>query len=91
MGYGNCETTGCNDITLASSTDNGATWKYQRVTTSSMPNLTCENNPAECGFLGDYMGLAVAGGKVHMTWGDTRGQNNTVEEDAYYASVPATG
>jgi hypothetical protein len=89
--YGNCESTGCNDITLASSTDNGATWKYRRITTSSMPNATCAVVPTECGFLGDYMGLAVGGGKVHITWGDTRGRNATVEEDVYYSSVPSTG
>jgi hypothetical protein len=56
-----------------------------------MPNATCAVVPTECGFLGDYMGLAVGGGKVHITWGDTRGRNGTVEEDVYYASVPSTG
>jgi hypothetical protein len=86
--YGDCESTGCNDITLASSTNDGATWHLQRITTSSMPNLTCHNNPFECGFLGDYMSMAVAGGKVSIVWGDTRGQNGSVEEDVYYASVP---
>ncbi len=85
--YGDCENTGCNDITLA--TNSGAGWSHQRITTSSMPNLTCDINPNECGFLGDYMGLAVGGGRVHITWGDTRGRNGTTEEDVYYASVPA--
>jgi hypothetical protein len=90
-GYGDCESTGCNDITLARSTNNGASWSFQRVTTSSMPNLTCSNNPAECGFLGDYMSLALGGDRVHITWGDTRGRNDTVDEDVYYSSLPASG
>jgi hypothetical protein len=88
--YGNCEASGCNDITLGTSDDHGKSWLSQRITTSSMPNLTCEVNPDECGFLGDYMGLQVGGGKVHIAWGDTRGQNGTTEEDVYYSSVPAT-
>jgi hypothetical protein len=87
--YGQCEATGCNDITLASSDDNGAEWSYRRITTSSMPNATCALAPTECGFLGDYMGLAIDGNRVHIAWGDTRGLNGTVEEDVYYASLPA--
>jgi hypothetical protein len=85
--YGSCESSGCNDITLATSVNDGGSWSYQRITTGSMPNLTCAVNPFECGFLGDYMGLAVGGGRVHITWGDTRGRNGTTEEDVYYASV----
>jgi hypothetical protein len=88
--YGNCESSGCNDITLGTSQDNGRSWGFRRITTSSMPNAKCSVIPTECGFLGDYMGLAVGGGKVHMAWGDTRGQNGTVEEDVYHASVPAS-
>jgi len=33
------------------------------------------------------MGLAVGGGNVHITWGDTRGRDGTIEEDVYYASI----
>jgi hypothetical protein len=94
--YGNCEFDGCNDITLAKVDlvdDTGATPKqaisYTRITTSSMPNLVPSNNPAQAGFLGDYMWVHVeASGKVHLVWADTRGLNNTVEEDIYYATVP---
>ena len=56
--YGNCETTGCNDITAAqikNPTSNHPNFRYTRVTTSSMPNLTPANNPVQAGFLGDYM------------------------------------
>ena len=56
--YGNCETTGCNDITAAqirNPTSNNPSFSYTRVTTSSMPNLTPANNPVQAGFLGDYM------------------------------------
>jgi hypothetical protein len=88
--YGNCETTGCNDITLASVKNPaaaGAKVTYQRLTTSSMPNLVPANNPAEAGFLGDYMWVTVDGkGKPYVVWADTRGQFNTVEEDIYYWS-----
>jgi hypothetical protein len=89
--FGSCESTGCNDITLATSTNDGGSWSYRRITTGSMPNLTCAINAAECGFLGDYMSLAVGGGKVHIVWGDTRGRLGTTEEDVYYASVTAGG
>ncbi|MGB8327221.1 MAG: sialidase family protein, partial [Steroidobacteraceae bacterium] len=50
--YGNCETTGCNDITAAAVSrpaTNSATVRYQRVTTASMPNLVVANNPIEAG------------------------------------------
>jgi len=30
--YGSCESTGCNDITLARSRNNGASWSYRRIT-----------------------------------------------------------
>jgi hypothetical protein len=86
--YGNCEASGCNDITLAMSR-NGTSWSHRRITTSSMPNLTCENNPDQCGFLGDYMSTLFFRGTVHMVWGDTRGRGITdiPEEDIYYARV----
>jgi hypothetical protein len=88
--YGNCEFDGCNDITLArvrrSATSRTIT--YTRITTASMPNLTPANNPAQAGFLGDYMWVAVdSTGRPHVVWSDTRGLNNTVEEDIYYATV----
>jgi hypothetical protein len=88
--YGACESTGCNDITLASS-KNGEDWKYRRITTSSMPNLTCDNNPAQCGFLGDYMSTVYAHARIHLAWGDTRGRQlgGVPEEDVYYARVRA--
>jgi hypothetical protein len=36
------------------------------------------------------MGLALGrGSTLHTAWGDTRGQNGTVEEDVHHASVPA--
>jgi len=88
--YGNCEFDGCNDITLAQVTDplGAGTINFTRITTSSMPNLVPSNNPAQAGFLGDYMWVHVdASGRPHVVWADTRGLNNTVEEDIYYATV----
>jgi len=88
--YGNCETTGCNDITLATiekAATASPTIKYQRITTSSMPNLVVANDPLEAGFLGDYMWVSTdSHGKPSISWADTRGLNGTVEEDIYYAS-----
>jgi hypothetical protein len=87
--YGNCETTGCNDITLAKIARPGSVSplvRYARVTTSSMPNLVPANNPLQAGFLGDYMWVATdASGRPHVAWADTRGRHGTVEEDVYYA------
>ncbi|MBI4260011.1 MAG: exo-alpha-sialidase [Actinobacteria bacterium] len=87
--YGGCEGTGCNDITLAASNPRGSRWTFTRITTGSMPDLDVAANPFQAGFLGDYIGLQVIGGKVHIVWADTRGLGGTVEEDIYYASVPA--
>jgi hypothetical protein len=85
--YGNCETTGCNDITLAKIVHPATaspTASYRRVTTSSMPNLVPPN--PENGFLGDYMWVAAdAKGHPHVVWADTRGLGGIVEEDVYYA------
>ena len=90
--YGNCEFKGCNDITLATISNPASaspSVKYNRVTTSSMPNLVVANNPIEAGFLGDYMWVAVDGlGRANVVWSDTRGLNGTVEEDIYFAKVP---
>jgi len=86
--YGACEATGCNDIVLASSGNNGKSWAYKRITTSSMPNLTDSNNPFEFGFLGDYMSIQWASGSVYIVWGDTRGRTGGAdipEEDVYFA------
>ncbi len=87
--YGQCETSGCNDITLATisrPSSVSARASYTRVTTSSMPNLVVANNPIEAGFLGDYMWVGVdSHGNPHVVWADTRGRNGTVEEDVYYA------
>ena len=91
--YGNCEQTGCNDITLAKvtrPTSNGPLVGHRRITTSSMPNLTTANNPTQAGFLGDYMWLALdARGRPNVVWADTRGLNGTTEEDIYFSRVSA--
>ena len=88
--YGSCETTGCNDITLAtveSAATTSPSIKYTRITTSSMPNLVPSNNPLQAGFLGDYMWVAVdSKGNPLIAWADTRGLNGTVEEDVYFAN-----
>ena len=90
-GYGNCERTGCNDITLATSHDDGKHWRYRRITTRSMPYLTCAENFQECSLLGDYQGLAFSDGKVLLTWADTRGRGfNAPEQDIYFAKVRAS-
>ena len=86
--YGTCETTGCNDITLAISRDGGSSFEYQRITTASMPNLVVANNPIQAGFLGDYMGIAADRKGVVIVWADTRGRRGTVEEDIYFARFP---
>jgi hypothetical protein len=88
--YGNCETSGCNDITLAGIANPAAsspTADYTRITTESMPNLTLASNPTQAGFLGDYMWVAVdSKGRPHVVWADTRGLGGFPEEDIYYAS-----
>jgi hypothetical protein len=90
--YGDCETTGCNDITLArvdNPTSASPSIKYIRLTTSSMPNLVTANNPIEAGFLGDYMWVTVDNkGRPLVDWADTRGLNGSVEEDIYFATYP---
>jgi hypothetical protein len=87
--YGSCESTGCNDITLATiekALTASPTIKYTRITTSSMPNLVPANNPLEAGFLGDYMWVATdKQGQPSIVWADTRGLGGTVEEDIYTA------
>jgi hypothetical protein len=96
--YGNCEFTGCNDITLASITkprSSNPKIRFQRITTASMPNLVPANNPLQAGFLGDYMWVEVSrhhfGQRVtHIVWADTRPLFGTApEEDVYYARIGA--
>jgi hypothetical protein len=88
--YGNCESTGCNDITLATieqAATSSPKIKYDRITTSSMPNLVPANNPIEAGFLGDYMWMATdSKGNPSIVWADTRGLGGAVEEDIYYSN-----
>jgi hypothetical protein len=87
-GYGTCEKKGCNDITLARST-NGSTWSLRRITTGSMPNVTCAENAPQCGFLGDYMSIQATSDKVYLVWGDSRGRGlgDIPDEDLYFAKV----
>ena len=99
--YGNCEFTGCNDITLATITNPRSphpTIRYKRITTASMPNLLPENNPVQAGFLGDYMWVEVSHhnfdqNDVHIVWADTRplpyrlSHQRFPEEDVYYARI----
>jgi hypothetical protein len=99
--YGNCESTGCNDITLATITDPRSTHPdihYKRITTASMPNLLPANNPVQAGFLGDYMWVEVSHHNfkqddVHIVWADTRplpyrlSHQRFPEEDIYYARL----
>lgn len=94
--YGNCEFTGCNDITAAEirnpATPNPSI-DYQRVTTGSMPNLVRANNPIQAGFLGDYMWVDTdSHNDAHLVWADTRPHAGTApEEDVYYAEVHGHG
>jgi hypothetical protein len=85
--YGDCEFTGCNDITLAkveNPASNSPSVSDELITTSSMPNLVPANNPVQAGFLGDYMWVAVDNqGRPYVVWADTRGRGDTVEEDIY--------
>jgi hypothetical protein len=87
--YGDCEFTGCNDITLAKISNPASMApqvSYIRLTNASMPNLVVANNPVQAGFLGDYMWVTVgADGKPYVVWADTRGLQGTVEEDIYFA------
>ncbi len=94
--YGNCETTGCNDITAAqirNPASNHPNYDYTRVTTASMPNLTPANNPVQAGFLGDYMWVDTdSHGDAHVVWADTRPiRGDAPEEDVYYSEVHRSG
>ncbi len=86
-----CESSGCNDITLAVSTNHGQSFRHFRITTASMPNLTPANNPAQAGFLGDYMSVAADSHGAVIVWADTRAHNPSLvsaEEDVYFADFP---
>jgi hypothetical protein len=90
--YGDCETTGCNDITAAeirNPDSSNPRFDYTRVTTGSMPNLTPANNPVQAGFLGDYMWVDTdRHSDAHIVWADTRPiRGDAPEEDVYYAEV----
>jgi len=89
--YGNCENTGCNDITLAtvaSAATPTPTFSWRRLTTGSMPNLVVANNPLQAGFLGDYMWVSALGNIGPLVvWADTRGLRGSVEEDVYFAKL----
>ena len=51
-----------------------------------MPNLVVANNPEQAGFLGDYMWVSLdRDGHPLVVWTDTRGLNDMVEEDIYFA------
>lgn len=94
--YGNCETSGCNDITLTTIRNPRSAnpqFSHDRITTSSMPNLVPANNPVQAGFLGDYMWVEASRHNfdqrdVHIVWADTRPLfGDAPEEDIYYARV----
>jgi hypothetical protein len=103
--YGSCETSGCNDITHATIFDAATKTpkaKFDRITSSSMPNLTPANNPLQAGFLGDYMWVEVSRhnfdqGTTHIVWADTRplsyrpDKQQFPEEDIYYARTQHHG
>jgi len=86
--FGNCESSGCNDITLATVADpTGAkAISYRRLTATSMPNLKLTNNPIQAGFLGDYMWVTTdSSGNPYIAWADTHGRGGTVEENIYFS------
>ena len=91
--YGDCEATGCNDITMAEVMDPPQpvqTYQYSRVTTSSMPNLTTDENPIEAGFpvigcLWPWMARA----RTRRLGGHPSTHGSAPETDVYYARVAA--
>jgi hypothetical protein len=100
--YGDCEFSGCNDITLGvieEALTSSPELRFHRITTSSMPNLTSANNPAQAGFLGDYPWVDALPRAdqpnrhiVHLVWADTRPTvGDAPEEDIYYARVVCRG
>jgi hypothetical protein len=90
--HGDCEFSGCNDITLAvvaQPRSSSPSITYKRITSGSMPNLNLASNPIQAGFLGDYMWVEVSPKNVtHIVWADTRPHTGEApEEDVYYATV----
>lgn len=67
-------------VTMASSTDGGATWSYQRIdTAASNPNSSYWFQTGVSGcfrctfFIGDYQGMAIDSlGRSHIVWTDMR-------------------
>jgi hypothetical protein len=86
--YGDCETSGCQDLRLSSSADDGMTWSNRRITTDSMPNLTDLTNPVQQGFIADHNALIATERFLYLAWTDTRGLNGVVDEDVYFARIP---
>jgi hypothetical protein len=90
--FGDSETTGASDITVASTSDTSAfNFDTKRVTGSSMPVPT-EFPDAQGGsqFWGDYAGVAAAGDNAMPIWSDTRGQDLFVCPDTGVSGVPPT-
>lgn len=86
--YGDCEASGCQDVRLSSSADDGMTWMNRRITTDSMPNLTDLTNPVQQGFIADHNALIATERFLYLAWTDTRGLNGVVDEDVYFARIP---
>lgn len=85
-------------ITLATSTNGGATWSHQRIDTGlSMPNNSMWFRALIPGcqfcsrFIGDYNGIAIDSlGRTHVVWTDMRRVTTAIgrtgaPEDAFYA------
>lgn len=85
--YGDCQATGCMDITLRRS--NGS---FTRVTNASLPpsNEFPDANGFSV-FIGDYMGLAVGSdGVAHPVWTDTRNPIFAYDPAAVDPRVPVS-
>ena len=83
--YGDCQTSGCMDITLRRSKGS-----FVRVTSKSMPP---SNEFPDSGgfsvFMGDYMGLAVGSdGVAHPVWTDSRNPIFAYDPTSADARVP---
>jgi hypothetical protein len=91
--------TGLYVTNLATSTNNGASWSYQTVSTAvsdANHSVWFRANAANCAqcatFIGDYIGLAYDTlGRAHLTWTDMRrdtaapqiGRTGKAEDDFY--------
>ncbi len=90
---------GMYDTNLATSTDNGASWSFQTVSTAPSDadhSVWFQAHASDCPtcsrFIGDYIGLAFDSlGRAHMTWTDMRrdlaipalGRTGKAEDDEY--------